>query len=196
MDPASSEFFRESGVYDLKFKVANNDGSGRKSSADMVEVYKGLVSKYDVIFIEDPLAEDDWEGFAEITKELGEKYEIIGDDLLCTNPKRIQRAIDSNACNGLLLKVNQIGTVTESVKAVQLAKSAGWGVLTSHRSGETADDFIADLSVGLSTGHIKSGAPARSERVNKYNQLIRIEEEMGDNASYAGANWRFISYSQ
>lgn len=195
MDPASSEFFRESGVYDLNFKAASNDGSGRRTSAEMVELYKELVAKYDIIFIEDPLSEDDWDGFADITRELGGKYEIIGDDLLCTNPKRIQRAIEGKACNALLLKVNQIGTISESIKAVQLAKSAGWGVLTSHRSGETADDFIADLSVGLSTGHIKSGAPARSERVNKYNQLIRIEQELGSKAVYASDNWRYISIS-
>ncbi|KAF8057663.1 ENO1 [Scenedesmus sp. PABB004] len=176
IDPASSEFFRGAGCYDLQFKAAANDGSGKRTSAEMIELYASLVAKYDIIFLEDPLAEDDWEGFAAITKRLGKEYEIVGDDLLCTNPSRIERGIAESACNALLLKVNQIGTVTESIKAVQLAKGAGWGVLTSHRSGETADDFIADISVGLSTGHIKSGAPARSERVNKYNQLLRIEE--------------------
>ena len=119
--------------------------------------------------------------------------QIIGDDLLCTNPTRIARAIKERSCNALLLKVNQIGSVSESIQAVKMAKDAGWGVLTSHRSGETEDTFIADISVGLSTGHIKSGAPCRSERMAKYNQLMRIEEEMGAAAAYAGDSWRYIA---
>lgn len=191
IDPASSEFF-DNGIYDLKFKAKDNDGSGKKTVPQMIELYKKLLSTYDLIFLEDPLAEDDWEGFQQITAAVGEEYEIIGDDLLCTNPKRIARAIKEKSCNGLLLKVNQIGSVTESIEAVKLAKSAGWGVLTSHRSGETTDDFIADITVGLSTGHIKSGAPARSERLAKYNQLLRIEEELGADAVYAGNSWRFL----
>ncbi|KAI8470774.1 MAG: enolase [Monoraphidium minutum] len=194
IDPASSEFYSEqAAAYDLRFKCSPNDGSGKRTSKEMIELYKSLVAKYPIIFLEDPLAEDDWEGFSQITSEIGKEYEIIGDDLLCTNPKRITRAIESKACNGLLLKVNQIGSITESIKAVQMAKAAGWGVLTSHRSGETEDTFIADISVGLSTGHIKSGAPCRSERMAKYNQLLRIEEDMGAKAAYAGANWRFIA---
>jgi enolase len=118
---------------------------------------------------------------------------IVGDDLLVTNPKRIARAIEEKACNALLLKVNQIGSITESIQAVKMAKAAGWGVLASHRSGETEDAFLADISVGLSVGHLKTGAPARSERMCKYNQLLRIEEEMGPEAKYAGADWRFIA---
>lgn len=195
MDPASSEFFdeKDGGAYDLRFKCSPNDGSGRRTSDEMIELYKSLVDKYPIIFLEDPLAEDDWAGFGKITSEIGKGFEIIGDDLLCTNPNRIVRAIEAKACNGLLLKVNQIGSVTESIRAVQLAKSAGWGVLTSHRSGETEDTFIADISVGLSTGHIKSGAPCRSERMAKYNQLLRIEEDMGEASVYAGDKWRFIA---
>ncbi|GBF87758.1 enolase [Raphidocelis subcapitata] len=194
IDPASSEFFSEEPLprYDLKFKAKPNDGSGVRTSDEMIALYGSLVKKYPIIFLEDPLAEDDWDGFAKITSEIGEDFEIIGDDLLCTNPSRISRAIKAKSCNGLLLKVNQIGTVTESIKAVQMAKAAGWGVLTSHRSGETEDTFIADISVGLSTGHIKSGAPCRSERMAKYNQLLRIEEEMGEEAPYAGSSWRFV----
>lgn len=194
IDPASSEFFTEKPLpyYDLKFKVKPHDGSGVRTSDEMIDLYKSLVKKYPIIFLEDPLAEDDWEGFAKITADIGTEFEIIGDDLLCTNPTRISRAIKEKSCNALLLKVNQIGTVTESIKAVQMAKAAGWGVLTSHRSGETEDTFIADISTGLSTGHIKSGAPCRSERMAKYNQLLRIEEEMGEEAVYAGANWRYI----
>lgn len=194
IDPASSEFYREGdALYDLCFKSKPHDDRGERTSIDMISLYKSLVDTYPIIFLEDPLAEDDWEGFARITSDIGKAYEIIGDDLLCTNPKRIQRAIDSKACNGLLLKVNQIGSVTESIKAVKMAKAAGWGVLTSHRSGETEDSFIADISVGLSTGHIKSGAPCRSERLAKYNQLLRIEEDLGDAAVYAGSNWRYIA---
>ncbi|KIZ00420.1 enolase [Monoraphidium neglectum] len=186
MDPASSEFYREKdSVYDLRFKCKPNDGSGERTSDAMIELYKSLVDKYPIIFIEDPLAEDDWEGFGKITSQIGKAYEIIGDDLLCTNPKRIQRAIEAKSCNALLLKVNQIGSITESIKAVKMAKAAG--------SGETEDTFIADISVGLSTGHIKSGAPCRSERMAKYNQLLRIEEDLGQEATYAAGNWRYIA---
>merc|ERR1712093_506978 len=133
---------------------------------------------------------DDWESYATMTANIGEKIQIVGDDLLVTNPTRIQTAIDKKACNALLLKVNQIGSVTESIRACKLAQSAGWGVMVSHRSGETEDTFIADLVVGLRTGQIKTGAPCRSERLAKYNQLLRIEEELGDACTYAGAGFR------
>jgi len=126
----------------------------------------------------------------QFNKDIGDKIQLVGDDLLVTNTKRIQKAIEEGACNALLLKVNQIGTLTESIEAVKKAKNAGWGVMASHRSGETEDPFIADLAVGLSTGQIKTGAPCRSERLAKYNQLLRIEEELGNKAVYAGKNFR------
>ena len=136
------------------------------------------------------MLQDDFTSYGAMTAKLGESCQIVGDDLLVTNPTRVQKAIDSKACNALLLKVNQIGSVTESIEAVNMAKAAGWGVMTSHRSGETEDSFIADLAVGLKTGQIKTGAPCRSERLSKYNQLLRIEEELGDKAVYAGASFR------
>merc|ERR1711973_566003 len=141
-----------------------------------------------VLSIEDPFDQDDWEGYAKLTANTA--IQIVGDDLLVTNPNRISTAIEKKACNGLLLKVNQIGTVTESIKAHNMAKEQGWGTMVSHRSGETEDCFIADLVVGLGTGQIKTGAPCRSERLAKYNQLLRIEEELGTNAKYAGVNFR------
>jgi enolase len=137
--------------------------------------------------------QDDWEAYTALQAE--GICQIVGDDLLVTNPERVQTAIDKKACNALLLKVNQIGTVTESIKAVRMSKEAGWGVMASHRSGETEDCFIADLSVGLSTGQIKTGAPCRSERLAKYNQLLRIEEEMGSEATYAGEQFRHIAWN-
>merc|ERR1712117_17221 len=143
---------------------------------------------YPVLSIEDPFDQDDWEGYAKLTANT--TIQIMGDDLLVTNPNRISTAIEKKACNGLLLKVNQIGTVTESIKAHNMAKEQGWGTMVSHRSGETEDCFIADLVVGLGTGQIKTGAPCRSERLAKYNQLLRIEEELGTNAKFAGANFR------
>merc|ERR1712007_230621 len=143
--------------------------------------------KYDLDF-KNPFDQDDWEGYAKLTSNTS--IQIVGDDLLVTNPNRISTAIEKKACNGLLLKVNQIGTVTESIKAHNMAKEQGWGTMVSHRSGETEDCFIADLVVGLGTGQIKTGAPCRSERLAKYNQLLRIEEELGTNAKFAGANFR------
>jgi enolase len=137
--------------------------------------------------------QDDWEAYTALNAE--NVCQIVGDDLLVTNPERVQTAIDKKACNALLLKVNQIGTVTESIMAVRMAKDAGWGVMASHRSGETEDTFIADLAVGLSTGQIKTGAPCRSERLAKYNQLLRIEEELGKEAGYAGETWRHIGWN-
>ena len=150
------------------------------------------MANYPVITIEDPFDQDDWDNTAAFTAE--GVCQVVGDDLLVTNPKRVKRAIDEKTCNALLLKVNQIGTVSESIEAVGMAKAAGWGVMTSHRSGETEDTFIADLAVGLSTGQIKTGAPCRSERNAKYNQLLRIEEELGADAVYAGDSWRHIAW--
>merc|ERR1712020_704118 len=150
--------------------------------------YKGFVNDFPVVSIEDAFDQDDWDAWSKLTGETD--IQIVGDDLTVTNPKRIQMAVDKKACNCLLLKVNQIGSVTESIKAHNLAKENGWGTMVSHRSGETEDCFIADLVVGLCTGQIKTGAPCRSERNAKYNQLLRIEEELGDNAKYVGASFR------
>merc|ERR1711987_19868 len=143
-----------------------------------------------MISIEDPFDQDDFASYKAMTEKVGESCQIVGDDLLVTNPTRVQKAIDEKACNALLLKVNQIGSISESIEAVKMAKGAGWGVMTSHRSGETEDSFIADLVVGLRTGQIKTGAPCRSERLSKYNQLIRIEEELGSRCSFAGLGFR------
>merc|ERR1712180_320344 len=187
MDIAASEFFKN-GKYDLDFKNPESKEEDWISSDDLLEMYKGFVKDYPVISIEDPFDQDDWEGYGKLTAETD--IQIVGDDLLVTNPTRISTAIQKRACNGLLLKVNQIGTVTESIKAHNMAKADGWGTMVSHRSGETEDCFIADLVVGLGTGQIKTGAPCRSERLAKYNQLLRIEEELGTNAKFAGANFR------
>lgn len=191
MDVAASEFYGEKDkTYDLNFKEENNDGSQKISGKQLKDLYKSFVSEYPIVSIEDPFDQDDWEHYAIMTSEIGEKVQIVGDDLLVTNPKRVEKAIKEKSCNALLLKVNQIGSVTESIEAVRMSKHAGWGVMTSHRSGETEDTFIADLAVGLSTGQIKTGAPCRSERLAKYNQLLRIEEELGSEAVYAGESFR------
>ncbi len=179
MDPAASEIF-EDGKYNLKKE-------GRVlSSAEMVEFYANWVDKYPIISIEDGLAEDDWEGFRLMVERLGDRIQIVGDDLLVTNTTRIARAIRENAVNSVLIKLNQIGTLTETIAAVRMAHKHGWTAVTSHRSGETEDATIADLAVALNTGQIKTGAPCRSDRVAKYNQLLRIEEQLGDEAVYAG----------
>ena len=179
MDPAASEIF-EDGKYNLKKE-------GRiLSSAEMVEFYANWVDKYPIISIEDGLAEDDWEGFRLMVERLGDRIQIVGDDLLVTNTTRIARAIRENAVNSVLIKLNQIGTLTETIAAVRMAHKHGWTAVTSHRSGETEDATIADLAVALNTGQIKTGAPCRSDRVAKYNQLLRIEEQLGDEAVYAG----------
>merc|ERR1711884_990560 len=187
MDIAASEFFKN-GKYDLDFKNPEAKEEDWISSDQLLEMYQGFIRDYPVVTIEDPFDQDDWEGYAKLTANT--EIQIVGDDLLVTNPKRISTAIDKEACNGLLLKVNQIGSVTEAIKAHNMAKAQGWGTMVSHRSGETGDCFIADLVVGLGTGQIKTGAPCRSERLAKYNQLLRIEEELGSNAKYAGANFR------
>ncbi|GFP88132.1 enolase [Phtheirospermum japonicum] len=197
MDVAASEFYGTDKTYDLNFKeeareISNgkNDGSQKISGDQLKNLYKSFVSEYPIVSIEDPFDQDDWEHYAKMTAEIGTQVQIVGDDLLVTNPKRVEKAIKEKSCNALLLKVNQIGSVTESIEAVKMSKHAGWGVMASHRSGETEDTFIADLSVGLATGQIKTGAPCRSERLAKYNQLLRIEEELGSEAVYAGANFR------
>ncbi|CAN8316682.1 unnamed protein product [Cochlearia groenlandica] len=190
MDVAASEFFSSDKTYDLNFKEESNDGSQKISGDALKDLYKSFVAEYPIVSIEDPFDQDDWEHYAKMTTECGQEVQIVGDDLLVTNPKRVAKAIEEKSCNALLLKVNQIGSVTESIEAVKMSKRAGWGVMASHRSGETEDTFIADLSVGLSTGQIKTGAPCRSERLAKYNQLLRIEEELGSEAIYAGLNFR------
>ncbi|KAF5086000.1 Enolase [anaerobic digester metagenome] len=179
LDPASSEFFTD-GTYELK-------SEGKKlSSEEMAGYYQDLTTAYPVISIEDGLAEDDWDGWIAMTKALGKKVQLVGDDLFVTNTKRISRGISEKAANAVLIKLNQIGTITETIAAVTMARNAGWNSMISHRSGETVDSFIADLSVSLGTGQIKTGAPCRGERVEKYNQLIRIHEELGSKATYAG----------
>ncbi|KAH9678250.1 phosphopyruvate hydratase [Citrus sinensis] len=191
MDVAASEFYdRKDKTYDLNFKEENNDGSQKVSGDGLKNVYRSFISDHPIVSIEDPFDQDDWEHYAELTGKIGRHVQIVGDDLLVTNPKRVEKAIKEKTCNALLLKVNQIGSVTESIEAVKMAKRAGWGVMASHRSGETEDTFIADLSVGLATGQIKTGAPCRSERLAKYNQLLRIEEELGPAAIYAGTKFR------
>ena len=156
----------------------------------MTELYIKLVKDYPIVSIEDPFEQDDWAAYALLREKIGKDVQIVGDDLLVTNPARIAEAIQKKACNALLLKVNQIGSVTESVQACLDSQAAGWGVMVSHRSGETEDNYIADMAVGLCSGQIKTGAPCRSERLAKYNQLLRIEESLGDKAVYAGQNFR------
>merc|ERR1711862_734461 len=151
---------------------------------------KNWMSKYPLVSIEDPFDQDDWDAYKLMMEAVGNDVQIVGDDLLVTNPNRIKKALEVGACNALLLKVNQIGSITEAIEAATMSQAAGWGVMVSHRSGETEDTFIADLMVGLRTGQIKTGAPCRSERLAKYNQLIRIEEELGAKCTYAGAGFR------
>ena len=179
LDPASSGFF-EDGLYNLRTE-------GRKvTSAQMVELYADWVSKYPIVVLEDGLAEDDWDGWKLLNQKIGDKVELVGDDLFVTNVERIQRGIAENAANAVLIKLNQIGTLSETIAAIEMAYKAGWGAMVSHRSGETVDSFIADFTVAMRTGHLKTGAPCRGERVEKYNQLMRIEEELGADAVYAG----------
>ncbi|MBN2603234.1 MAG: phosphopyruvate hydratase [Candidatus Thermoplasmatota archaeon] len=181
LDPASSEFF-----YDGIYKIGKKSYSG----GEMVDFYVDLTKTYPIVSIEDGLAEDDWDSWVELTKKLGTKVQIVGDDLFVTNTKRIQRGVDLSAANSVLIKLNQIGTVTETLNAIKMAHDQGWTAVVSHRSGETEDTFIADLVVGTSSGQIKTGAPARSDRNAKYNQLLRIEEELGDRAEYPGVYFR------
>jgi len=190
MDCAASEFFKD-GKYDLDKKNPNPQPNNKLSPDELSNLYKHYVSTFPIVSIEDGFHEDeDWDTWTKFTHEMGQKLQIVGDDLTVTNPTRIQTAITKKACNGLLLKVNQIGSVTESIRSAKMAQEAGWGVMVSHRSGETEDTFIADLVVGLRTGQIKTGAPCRTERLAKYNQLLRIEEELGNHCFYAGNNFR------
>ena len=181
LDPAASEF------YDAESKTYNLRKEGKKmSGTQMVEFWKSWVDQYPIVSIEDGLAQDDWEGWKLMTQELGHRLQIVGDDLLVTNPERVRKAINEKAANALLVKLNQIGTLTETIEAVETCKKTGWRAVTSHRSGETEDSIIADIAVALNTGQIKTGAPARSDRVAKYNQLLRIESDLGDTGRYAG----------
>jgi enolase len=179
MDPAASEFY-EDGKYHLA-------SEGRKlSGAEMVDLYASWVDRYPIVSLEDGLDEDDWDSWELIVKRLGDRVQLVGDDLLVTNVNRIQTAFERNAANSLLCKVNQIGSLTESIAAVELVQRHGWTAVVSHRSGETEDATISDLVVALNAGQIKTGAPARSDRVAKYNQLLRIEDDLGDTAVYPG----------
>ncbi|KAG0640648.1 Enolase [Tuber brumale] len=189
MDVASSEFYKEDAKkYDLDFKNPDSDSSKWLTYQELADLYKSLAQRYPIVSIEDPFAEDDWEAWTHFYKT--SDFQIVGDDLTVTNPIRIKRAIDEKSCNALLLKVNQIGTLTESIQAATDSYNAGWGVMVSHRSGETEDVTIADIVVGLRAGQIKTGAPARSERLAKLNQILRIEEELGEQAIYAGSKFR------
>src|SRR5574342_448713 len=181
LDPAASELFdEETRTYNLRKE-------GKKLTGEqMVEFWTKWITDYPIVSIEDGLAQDDWEAWKLMTKQLGDKIQIVGDDLLVTNPERVRRGIREKAANALLVKVNQIGSLTETIEAVELCHRAGWRAVTSHRSGETEDATIADLAVALNMGQIKTGAPARSDRVAKYNQLLRIESELGEYAHYAG----------
>ncbi len=179
LDPASSGFYEE-GLYNLRTE-------GRKiTSAEMVIMYADWTKKYPIVVLEDGLAEDDWDGWKLLNRTIGDRVELVGDDIFVTNVARIGRGIAENAANAVLIKLNQIGTLTETIAAIQMAHKAGWGAMVSHRSGETVDSFIADLTVAMGTGHLKTGAPCRSERVEKYNQLMRIEDELDAAAIYAG----------
>ena len=181
MDPASTEFYNaETGKYVLA-------GEGRElTSAEMVDYWEALVQKYPIISIEDGMAEEDWDGWKALTDRIGDKVQLVGDDLFVTNPKRLAKGIELGCANAILVKVNQIGSLTEALEAVQMAKQAGYACIMSHRSGETEDVTIADLAVATNAGQIKTGAPCRSDRVAKHNQLLRIEEQLGDSGQYAG----------
>lgn len=179
LDVASTEFFKDGG-YQFEGEI--------KSTEYMVDYYEKLISNYPLVSIEDPLSEDEWDAWVDLTKKIGDRVQLVGDDLFVTNPERLQKGIELGAANALLVKVNQIGTLTETLEAVENAHRAGYRTMTSHRSGETEDTTIADLAVATNSGQIKTGAPARGERVNKYNQLLRIEDELDDAAVYAGAS--------
>jgi enolase len=180
LDPAASSFY-ENGKYNLA-----KSGQGKKTSSQMTQLYKTWIEKYPIVSIEDGLAEDDWDGFKEHTVVLGKKIQIVGDDLYVTNTKFIKRGLEEKATNAVLIKLNQIGTITETVEAIELCRKAGWGYVISHRSGETEDTFMADFAVAMGGGQIKTGSACRSERICKYNQLLRIEEELGKSARFAG----------
>ncbi len=181
LDPASTEFYHD-GIYELA-------GEGRTlTSAEMVDYWVDWAKRYPIVSIEDGLAEDDWTSWEAITKRIGDTTQLVGDDLFVTNTERLERGIDEKAGNAILVKLNQIGTLTETLEAVEMAQRAGFGVVISHRSGETDDTFIADLAVATNAGQIKTGAPSRMDRVAKYNQLLRIEELLGGDGVYPGAS--------
>lgn len=187
LDPAASEF------YDAEKKVYKFESTNQvMSSSEMVAYWKNWVNKYPIVSIEDGLAEDDWEGWKEMTKVIGQKIQIVGDDLFVTNVKRLKRGIKEHSANSILIKVNQIGTLTETINAVQLAMQSGMTAVISHRSGETEDSFIADLAVALNTGLIKTGSASRSDRIAKYNQLLRIEESLGTSARFSGRDFKYL----
>ena len=182
MDPASSEFYNaEKGVYDLA-----RSGEGEKTSDEMIELYAGWVEKYPIISIEDGLSENDWDGWKKLTERLGDKIQLVGDDLFVTNTTFIRKGIELGVGNAVLIKLNQIGTLTETFDAIEMAKEAKYTAVVSHRSGESEDSTIADLVVATNAGQIKTGSLSRTDRIAKYNQLIRIEEELGDVAEYRG----------
>ena len=181
LDPAASEFYKD-GVYNLKSE------NRKLTSTEMVDYYVDLCERYPIISIEDGFAEDDWEGFKLFQKKMGHKVQNVGDDLFVTNVKRLERGIKEKAANSILIKLNQIGTLTETLDAIEMAKRAGFTNVISHRSGETEDSFIADLAVATNAGQIKTGSLCRSERTAKYNQLIRIEEQLEESAIYPGMN--------
>lgn len=193
LDVASSEFkVKGENAYDLDFKTKGDDkdASLMLSGDELIAFYKSMIDKYPIVTIEDPFDQDDWDNWTKFCQDVGEKVQIVGDDLTVTNPIKIKEAVEKGSANCLLLKVNQIGSISESIDAVKLSKHNGWGVMTSHRSGETEDCYIADLAVGLCTGQIKTGAPCRGERLAKYNQLLRIEEQLGGAAKYPGMGFR------
>ncbi len=179
LDPAASSFY-EDGIYNL-----SKSKQGRKTSDEMIEIYKGWIKKYNIVSIEDGLAENDWEGFKKLTQTIGDSVQIVGDDLYVTNTKFIKRGIKEKATNAVLIKLNQIGTVTETIEAINLCRKAGWGYVISHRSGETEDTFMADFSVAMTGGQIKTGSACRSERIAKYNRLLEIEKDLGDAAVFS-----------
>ncbi|MCU0594360.1 MAG: phosphopyruvate hydratase [Desulfobacterota bacterium] len=179
LDPATSGFY-EDGLYNLRTEKR------KITSTEMVEMWASWVKKYPIVVLEDGLAEDDWAGWKQLNQTLGHRIELVGDDFFVTNVERIARGIAENAANAVLIKLNQIGSLSETIAAIEMARKAGWGAMVSHRSGETVDSFIADFTVAMATGHLKTGAPCRGERVEKYNQLMRIEEELGSSAVYAG----------
>lgn len=190
IDPAASEFYdKETKTYRLKKAIKAGiltQAAGTFTTEQMIDIWKGYIQKYPIISIEDGLDENDWSGFSKMVSDLGAKIQIVGDDLYCTNPELTQKGVELKASNSILIKLNQIGTLTETIKTVQIAQKNGWTAVVSHRSGETEDTTIADLAVGLSTGQIKTGSMSRSERISKYNRLIEIENELGNKAIYKG----------
>ena len=180
LDPATSEMWRDGGY------VAFKSDQSRRSTAEMIDLWRSWIERYPIVLIEDALAENDWEGWSELTRALGERIELVGDDIFCTNPRILQDAIDGGVGNSILVKLNQIGTVSETLETVRLAQRHGYGAYMSHRSGETEDTFIADLAVATGCGHIKTGSGCRGERTAKFNRLLRIEHDLGDRARFAG----------